>query len=483
MIPEVRDAGVELRPDPARVVADLFLPGESTPGAVSRAEQVIDRVRSLPLDQVESATRGIEEDFGSRHAGFADLLRANAEKVGAGSLDDDRRLLLGAAFTAERAVEGAALCNPSAVAHPDQSGVPVGSLRVAIALRSIGEGHISAISFCSAVIGPDRRWTFDERALPLARARLSDGEWALDHLRRALEHDGAVSEIFNAVLHKLPAEVRSSDIEVAIGELPGEFFGHYESRERVEAIRLVGRSAYRVEFPADSDLSQRVLLPAADEERGGMEDARFVRFVEDDGSVEYRASYTAYDGRAISSRLITTTDFERFAVHRLTGTGTRTKGMAFFPRRVDGRMLALTRTDGERILLARSDDGLDWGDETLVTAPAGLWEVVQTGNCGSPIETEHGWLVLTHGVGPMRRYSLGAILLDLEDPTRVLARLDSPLLEPIGPYQDGYVPNVVYSCGALVHDGVLWLPHGVGDGYVRVVSVLVSELIGAMSPA
>lgn len=483
MIPEVRDAGVELRPDPTRVVADLFLPGESTPGAVSRAEQVVERVLALPRDEVVTATRRIEEDFGGRHIGLAALLRANAEKVHPASLTEGQQLLLGAAVTAERSVEGAALCNPSVVAHPDQSGMPSGSLRVAVSLRSIGEGHVSSISFCSAVIGPGRRWTFDERSLPLVRALVLDGEWERDHLRRALEHDGGVSEISNAVLQKLPSAVRGSDIEAAISALPAEFFGHYESRERVESIRLVGRSAYRVEFPDDSDLSQRVLRPVADEERGGVEDARFVRFVEDDGSVEYRASYTAYDGREISSRLITTTDFEHFSVHRLTGAGTHTKGMAFFPRRVGGRLLALTRTDGERILLARSDDGLDWGGEVPIAAPEALWEIVQTGNCGSPIETDHGWLVLTHGVGPMRRYSLGAIVLDLDDPTRVIARLDSPLLEPIGAYQDGYVPNVVYSCGALVHDGVLWLPHGVGDGYVRVVSVLVSELIGAMSPA
>lgn len=483
MIPGELDAGVELRPDPARVMADLFLPGESTPGSSSRAEQVIARVLALPQAEIVAGAERLDAAFEGRHGALASLLLANADKVELHEQDQAVRLVLGATFTAERSVEGAALCNPSAVVHPDQSDVPEGAVRVIVALRSIGEGHTSSISFCTAMIGPGRRWVFDERRLPLVRAEAADGEWPLEHLRRALESDGQISEISHAVIQKLPARVRGSDIERAIDELPGEFFTHYASRERVETIRLVGRSAYQAVFPAGSDLTQRVLLPTADEERRGMEDARFTRFVGDSGAVEYRASYTAYDGRAISSRLITTTDFERFSIHRLIGPATRTKGMAFFPRRVGGRLLALTRSDGESILLARSEDGLEWSDESIVATPELLWGIVQIGNCGAPIETEEGWLVVTHGVGPMRRYSLGAILLDLDHPDRVIARLDSPLLEPLDDLQDGYVPNVVYSCGGLVHDGVLWLPYGIGDGRVRVVSVPVSELIRAMTPS
>lgn len=479
---EVRDAGVELRPDPARVVADLFLPGESTPGSSSRAEQVIARVRVLPDALVATVVAEVEAEFGTRHDALAATLRSNADKVDVGELDESRRRLLGAVFTAERAIEGAAVCNPSAVRHPDQTGVPTGGLRVVIALRSIGEGHISAISFCTAVIGPGRDWTFDERRLPVAGGVVTEGVWAIDHLRRAVEYGGQIAEISHAVIQKLPAEVRGADIRRAIDELPGEFFARRDSRERVEAIRLIARSAYDVHFAVDTDLSQRVLLPTADEERRGMEDARFVRFVDDDGAAEYRASYTAFDGRDISSRLITTTDFEHFHVRRLIGSAALTKGMAFFPRRIGGRLLALTRSDGEHILLARSDDGLEWDDEAVVVGPAALWDIVQLGNCGAPIETDRGWLVLTHGVGPMRRYSLGAVLLDLEDPTRIVARLDSPLLEPMGALQDGYVPNVVYSCGGLVHDGVLWVPHGVGDGRVRVVSIVLTELLERMSP-
>jgi predicted GH43/DUF377 family glycosyl hydrolase len=480
----VRDAGAELRPDPSRVVADLFLPGESTPGATSRSEKVIARVLAASRAEIDETAQFLEQDFASRHPGLEPLIRGNAAKVhpGAAELDDRLALVLGATFTAEYAIEGAALCNPSVVVAPDQADVPTGGLRVVLSLRSIGEGHTSAISFGTAVIGPGRAWRFEERALPLARATISEGAWTKGHLRNALEHDGELTEVARAVIQKLPAESRASDVDRVIRRLPDEFFSHRDSRARVETVRAVSRSAYDATFPPESALSQRVLLPATDEERAGMEDARFVTFVHEDGAVGYRASYTAYDGRSIESRLITTSDFREFSMQRLTGAPALTKGMAFFPRRVGGRLLALTRSGGETISLASSGDGLAWTDEAPVYSPSLLWEVVQGGNCGSPIETDRGWLVLNHGVGPMRRYCIGALLLDLEDPTRVLARLETPLLAPDSPQREGYVPNVVYTCGGIVHDDVLWVPYGIGDSRIRVASVALGELFDAMSP-
>lgn len=481
---DVRDAGAELRPNPSRVVADLFLPGESTPGVSSRSEQVIARVLGADRAEIDATAEFLAHDFATRHPGLVPLVRANAAKVfpGATELDDGLALVLGAAFTAEYAIEGAALCNPSVVADPDQTGVAEGALRVVVSLRSIGEGHISAISFGTAVIGPGRTWDFGPRELPLTRAVVTEGAWTREHLRGSLEHDGHLTEVAHAVLQQLPPVLRASDIDRIIRALPGEFFIHSESRPRVEAVRIVGRSAYEATFSPESGLSQRVLLPVADEERHGMEDARFVAFTESDGTIEYRGSYTAYDGRTIRSRLIVTRDFREFFIHRLTGPPARTKGMAFFPRRIGGRMLALTRSNGETVSLASSSDGLAWRDEAPVYTPSLLWEVVQSGNCGSPIETDRGWLVLTHGVGPMRRYCIGAILLDLDDPTRVLGRIEHPLLVPESPQREGYVPNVVYTCGGIVHDGVLWIPYGIGDNRVRVASVDLSELLDAMRP-
>ncbi len=481
---DVRDAGAELRPDPARVVAELFLPGESTPGAASRSERVIARVLAAPREEIDTTAALLDRDFAARHPGLDPTVRDNAAKVRAGSaeLDPVLAFVLGATFTAEYAVEGAALCNPSVVLAPDQAGVPTGGLRVLLSLRSIGDGHVSAISFVTAIVGPGREWRFEDRALPLTRAVISEGAWARDHLRAALEHDGELTDIARAVLQQLPEVARASDIDRVIRRLPGEYFSHYESRDRVEKVRAVGRSAYDAAFAPDSALSGRVLLPATDEERHGMEDARFVAFTDDDGRQEYRGSYTAYDGRSIRSRLVVTNDFREFSIHRLIGAPALTKGMAFFPRRIGGRLLALTRSGGETISLASSRDGLAWVDEAPVYAPSLLWEVVQSGNCGSPIETDRGWLVLTHGVGPMRRYCIGAILLDLDDPTRVLARLEVPMLAPDPPQRDGYVPNVVYTCGGIVHDGMLWVPYGIGDSRVRVASVPLADMFEAMRP-
>jgi len=214
-----------------------------------------------------------------------------------------------------------------------------------------------------------------------------------------------------------------------------------------------------------------------------MEDARFVLFTDDDGRVEYRATYTAYDGHAIAPRLIVSPDLCRFSIHRLSGPAAVNKGMALFPRRIGGAQYALTRTDGENVSVARSDDALSWADVALVHRPTELWEIVQSGNCGSPIETDRGWLVILHGVGPMRQYAIGALLLDLEDPTRVLSVLRTPILVATEELREGYVPNVVYSCGAIVHDGTLWLPYGVGDSRVRVASISVAELLEATAPA
>lgn len=483
---DVRDAGVELEPDPSRLLARFFLPGESTPGATSRVAKVAARVLALEAEEIDRAATNIEDGFAGRHEGLDSLLRANeamARRGDESSDSDALRTVFGAAFTAQSAVEGAALCNPSVVAHPDQSDLRDGSLRVVVSMRSIGEGHVSAISFCSAVIGPERAWAFEDRAVPLAHATVSDSEWDVDDLRRALEHDGTIAQVAHSVLRDLPPRLRDRDVERTISDLPAEFFGQFDSRAIAEHIRQTVRSAYEARFEPGVELSRRVLTPVADDERHGMEDARFVRFTDSDGSIDYRASYTAYDGRSVASRSIVTTDFETFAIRRLTGPVASSKGMAFFPRHVGGRLLALTRTDGESIFLAASDDGRHWRDETRIYEPKRLWEVVQSGNCGSPVETDRGWLVLTHGVGPMRRYCIGAILLDLDDPSRVVGVLEKPLLEPPATGGDGYVPNVVYSCGSIVADGFLWIPYGIADQRIRVASVPIEDLLDAMAPS
>ncbi len=470
-----------LRPDPSRVVARLFLPGEQAHQERSRVGGITDRVMALDEAQVQRLAAAVTSGFGARHRDLSSELIANASIVASRTQDAPltaaRTLVLGASVTAEYAIESAALCNPSAVEHPDQSGIEAGQLRVAVSLRAIGEGHISSISFCEAVIGPGPRWTFADREMPIVTGETAPAVWSNGQLRAVLADHGAIDELGNTLLHELPEHFDVVDLERALTRAPGDLITRLGGPTTIDLVRRVASSAYQVHFPADTALAQRVLRPSAAEESNGMEDARFTRFVDDDGAVEYRATYTAYDGRQIAPRLMLSPDLRQFRTYRLAGPAARNKGMALFPRLVDGRHLALCRTDGENISLASSPDGFLWSAPSLVYRPTRAWEVMQVGNCGPPIETASGWLVLTHGVGPMRTYAIGAILLDLADPRRVIGALTHPLLTPDGGERDGYVPNVVYSCGGLTHDGRLWLPYGIDDSRIGVAWVDLDELL------
>jgi predicted GH43/DUF377 family glycosyl hydrolase len=480
------DAGVHLDLDPRRVVAQLFLPGDSTPGSSSRTQGVLERALAMSADEVAAAAAAVLRRFQPRHPDLPELLRRNADTVRAvlaAKLSPDQEIFIGSIFTAEFAVEGAALCNPSVVAHPNQDDLEPGQLRVVVSLRSIGEGHLSSIQFCEAIIGPGRRWEFQPRELPLVLPQRAEGRWRREHLVRALESAGPSGELAHSVALALPETFGSRAVELAVQELPAVFMSQPAARSQLEAIRVVAGSAYRATFAPGTSLSQRVLLPAADEESRGVEDARFVGFTDATGQFDYRATYTAYDGRGIATRLLVTNDFRTFEVQRMTGTPAETKGMALFPRPVGGRLLALGRGDGEAVSLSSSTDGLDWGPEEPVHGPGRIWDLVQGGNCGSPLETDWGWLVLTHGVGPLRAYSIGAVLLDLDDPGRVIAILPTPLLEPAEDDWEGYVPNVVYTCGAIIHEQTLWIPYGVADCRVRVASIPLAELIAGMVSA
>ena len=357
-----------------------------------------------------------------------------------------------------------------------------GQLRVALSLRSIGEGHLSSIGFAEATIGPGDRWVFTPRARPVVAGVGSVAGWRRGHLRAVLADEGPVSELAYNVLAGLPEQFTAAQLLGALAQAPPDLVSRPGGPETLAQLHRLVASAYEVTFPDDVALSQQVLMPSAAEESNGIEDARFVRVVERDGTVEYRATYTAYDGSKIAPRLLTSPDLRRFRAHRLAGPAARNKGMALFPRPIAGRYWALTRSDGENTFVASSTDGLVWGQPLLVQPPSASWEVLQVGNCGSPIETDRGWLVLTHGVGPMRTYVIGAVLLDIDDPARLRARLDQPLLRGDAGEREGYVPNVVYSCGGLVHDGRLWLPYAVADQRIRVACAALDELLDAMTP-
>ncbi|MBN9620655.1 MAG: glycosylase, partial [Actinobacteria bacterium] len=425
---------VELHADPARVVAQLFVPGEQAHQTHSRVAAIVDRVLALDEAEVEQQAARLVEDFGPRHHAYPQLLARHAA-IAAAHLDESvglslaRSRVLGASFTAEYATEGAALCNPCAVAHPDQTGLGPAQLRVAVSLRAIGEGHVSSIAFCTAIIGPGPTWTFTEREHPALAGVTSLAKWSNNQLRAVLTDQthaaaahGDVDELSNAVLRGLPARFDAVDLEEAIAATSIELLARPGAAGGIDQLRRIVASAYKVDFPDDTTLAQRILRPFAADESDGMEDARFTRFTYDDASVEYRATYTAYDGRDIAPRLLLSNDLRHFHVHRLAGPAAGNKGMALFPRLVGGRHLALCRTDGENIGLASSSDGYTWSEPWLIHGPEQVWEMLQVGNCGPPIETDRGWLVLTHGVGPMRTYAIGAILLDLDDPGQVIGR-------------------------------------------------------------
>jgi predicted GH43/DUF377 family glycosyl hydrolase len=477
-----------LLPDPARVVARLFLPGEELHGTSSRASQVVGRIMSLSEGEVERLAAGLLRDFGDRHHNYQVLLRRHASIISAHveearELTAARMLLLGAAFTAEYATEGAALCNPSAVLSPDQGGLDPGQARVALSVRCIGEGHVSSIGFCSAVVGPGAQWTFEPRLLPVSVADITPASWRRAHLHAVLADQGHHDELAEAVLHALPAEFEGADLEQALAQAHRGLLTRAGSAVTADLLRKVVSSAYDASFASDAALGQRVLSPSADEESNGMEDARFTRFTGDDGSAEYRATYTAYDGQRIAPRLLISSDLRVFRARRLAGSAARNKGMALFPRKVHGQHLALCRSDGESTSLAWSADGYVWDQPVVLREPSAPWEILQVGNCGPPIETDQGWLVLTHGVGPMRVYAIGTLLLDLDDPTRVVGYSRTPLLSPGPDEQDGYVPNVVYSCGAFLHDGLVWIPYGMDDRRIGVAYARLDEVLADMSSA
>jgi predicted GH43/DUF377 family glycosyl hydrolase len=477
--------GTEFVPDPSRVITKLFVPGEEIPETRSRAAALIERVLDLPEDVVATLLAGVLADFSDRHNDFTATLRHNASImshriVDPGLLSPERRLLLGAYFTHEYAVEAAALCNPSLVPHPRQDGLASGELRVALSLRGIGEGHLSSIGFATGVLGPGARARWDSRAGPVRTAEREPDSWDREWLRAALAHDGRDSEIAATLLSTLPERFGQQDLDGRLAALHPRLRERSGAEPAVRRVRELAAASYTVRFPEGTSLARRVLWPTSASESHGMEDARFVRCTSLDGTVGYRATYTAYDGASVAPQLLESVDLNTFHALPLTGPAARNKGMALFPRPVGGRYLALCRGDGETISLAASVDGRTWGAEVPLHGPVAPWELLQVGNCGSPLETSRGWLVLSHGVGPMRTYVIGALLLDLADPARVLAALPSPLLVAGVGERDGYVPNVVYSCGGLVHDGVLWVPYGSSDTRVAMATVPLVELLARL---
>ncbi len=480
---------VVLRPDPTRVVTRLFLPGqEMLIHGSSRASAVLDRVLALTDEQVDQALGQVLAEFAGRHRDLAGTFDERFQLIAHRLVDPEstspqRRMLIGAYFSQEYAVESAALFNPSMVIHPDQMGVPAGTTRFVMSVRAVGEGHVSSIEFHTGTIDEANRLTFDEPGRPLVQAVPTPMLLAKSQFLHQLGHRAAdADDAVQFVLDELPEEFDRRALERAITTLRGQRLTRGPGRRAIERLESIADSQYTVRFPDNSALSERVLMPGGPAESHGLEDLRLVRFTEADGSITYRGTYTAFDGRAVTPALLRTTDFLTFHSQHAIGPAAQNKGMALFPKAVGGRFLALSRWDRESSSLASSSDLWHWDAGPTLAPPTHPWEVVQVGNCGSPMETSEGWLVLTHGVGPLRQYGIGAMLLDIDDPTIVRGSLAEPLLTPTADEREGYVPNVVYSCGSMLHADTVVLPYGCSDSSIRVALLDLDQLLGALLP-
>ncbi|MEO9129689.1 MAG: glycoside hydrolase family 130 protein [Sphingomonas sp.] len=421
---------ITLRPDPSRVVIRPFMPADdeapyADPGR-PRAQRIADRVLAFDASAIEDQLRRVTESLVKHHRDVPEVLMrrfhdVNGLAIDPQSIDGDQSLLLGAYFSEEYSFEAAALFNPSIVPHPEQNGIPAGALRFILSLRGVGEGNVSSVTFRTGL------W--------------SGGMLTID---------------------PPSTESISPRIKMIPGGAPDD-----------PGVRLFCEEA--------RDPSEIVVFPVTPAQRHGIEDLRLVRFVDDDGNVTYLGTYTAFSGGGIRQEILRTTDFKTIDLTALSGAGTDNKGMALFPRKIGGRYAMLGRQDHENIWLQMSDDLYAWEAGVKVVEPRWPWEAVQIGNCGSPIEIEEGWLVITHGVGPVRNYCLGACLLDKDDPSKLLARLTEPLLRPDPLDHDGYVPNVLYSCGGLVHRRTLLLPYAIADSFTTFASVPLDRLLAAMA--
>jgi predicted GH43/DUF377 family glycosyl hydrolase len=479
---DVNRTGIILKPNNSRVVIRPF-----EPTSEHRFEKIIARVAALPEAEVDRMLEAVMRDFRQRHQRTREFFLHRFEQVKHHLLTDqtlseNRRFLIGSYFTQEYSLESAALFNPSLVWHPDQSGLPDGSRRFIVSLRATGEGHISSITFRSGVIDAQNRIRMDEptrfvTAPELVPNKLYDK--ALFH--RKLSEIGVNGPLTEQVMSALADRFTLGELETTIRLVGNSNRSRLREFEPIaHAMLVLAKSNYEIHYVDQPDVSERIIFPSSPTETNGIEDARFVLFRHDDGRPSYYATYTAYDGRVILPQMLETEDFLHFRVGTLNGPEVRNKGFALFPRLVNGQYAMLSRQDNENIYLMYSDMPHFWYTKELVAKPTYPWEFVQLGNCGSPIETEAGWLVLTHGVGPMRKYALGAFLLDLNDPARLIGRLEAPLLEPDANEREGYVPNVVYSCGAVLHGRELVIPYAMSDYASTFATVPLDDVLNAM---
>ncbi|OQP56833.1 glycosidase [Niastella vici] len=483
MKPPVKRISVRLNPDVRKVIPRFFNTGDE------RARALINRIMLLPDKQVSELLLQVLTEFRKRynnirvvfekHFELVKHLLPDKERL---TLPNDKKLLIGSYFTMEYSLEHAALFNPSIVEDPDQSGTAAGEKNVIVSFRATGEGHISSLVFKRAKLDKNSNIHFEPSGKYMSQGRITqqkrNNKKAFEEL---LSHSILPAEIRAGILSQLPDTFSYKEIESILKTaLQQVQTGMAKNKIKYEILSMVN-TGYEVHFLPESLLSERVIFPVTFTEKNGIEDARFMKFTAEDGSGTYMATYTAYDGSFILPHLIETKDFLHFKMSPLHGKAAINKNLALFPRKINGQYAMISRIDGVNNYIMFSDDLYLWETATLLQQPVYPWEFVQIGNAGSPIETERGWLVITHGVGPMRKYCLGASLFDLNDPSKELGRLKEPLLMPDEDEWHGYVPNVVYSCGTIIHQENLFIPYAVSDYATSFAAVPLNALLDAIS--
>ncbi|MDI9430142.1 MAG: glycoside hydrolase family 130 protein [Planctomycetota bacterium] len=477
----VKRSPVRLTADASLTITRLFWPG------TDRARNVVERVRALDDEQVRRLLDAMREEFAHLHNGIENIFLAHYEQAAKRvemptGAADERKLYIGACFTLEYAFASAAIFNPSMTPAIDQNGLEPGSLRFAMSLRAVGEGHLSSIVFRRGVVKAGGKIVMEPAGPyhePLRRAEYE--RFSKAKFRVKLAELGVRDAIMEVVLRRLGERFTAEELREAINGPQAVVEGLLRPDSESAGFEWLAGCDYDIEASPDGQITDAVLFPICEAESQGMEDMRIVRFTDDDGSVRYYGTYTAYNGRNILPQIVEMREPNVARVRTLHGRCARNKGLALFPRKIGGHYMMSGRIDGENLFILRSDSVHVWDEAVKVQEPQFPWEVIQVGNCGSPIETEAGWLLLTHGVGPMRRYCIGATLLDRDDPTRLLGRLAEPLLMPTAEERKGYVPNVVYSCGGLVHNGLLVIPYGISDAATGFATVSLDDLLARLA--
>jgi len=470
---------IVIKPDYKRVLYRSFIIISE-----ERIIKIIGRILTLSEKEVKKELKNVMTEFEERHQRLRNFYLNRFEQMKKylltdQLLSDERKLLIGAYFTQEYSLESAALFNPSMVWHPDQSDLPEGSRRFILSLRATGEGHISSITFRSGVIDKENRIDINTPTRYVATSEnITNPVYEKILFERKLIELDLLNDFAKKVLDSLEDNFTIADLEDCIKILIRPFRNKGGENElTAKGILSLALSNYEIQYSPDQGLSERIIFPHSSSEINGIEDARFVEFTDEDGQRIYYATYTAYDGKVVFPQLLETKDFLHFKISTLNGPEVKNKGMALFPRKINGLYAMISRQDNENIFLMYSEHLHFWYTKQLILKPTYPWEFVQLGNCGSPIETEAGWLVLSHGVGAMREYSIGAFLLDRDDPSIVIGRLEEPLLTPNENEREGYVPNVLYSCGSAIHGDELIIPYAMSDHASSIAKVGVNELL------